>query len=362
MKTYFDLIQDNGFRDYVSDRIARSTHQPYSFPLILPKLYRYRSLSSYAIDDIIKGRITMTSIGDFNDVFDGALHQYGSDEEIENAANAQWEELESHLIAAYLPEGLLHKDDIVNTYKEHLKRESRYKFRELDFLGTYVCCFSRGNTATLMWAHYADSNKGICIEYEFGKLPSDNLLRQSLFPIVYTDFPIDVSDLLEDKENAVYQYPLDAALLCSALNKASIWKYEKEWRLIWILASPNETQQRLSINSLINPSKVYLGYHFLKSFFYYDFKSDPEYKSCTKAIKKFMELMYYLQNNHISVAIMTPVVGSYEFVPQTIPTDSLFSFMARHFHDGRPENMRYYYTILDYLMDLIEESQKLTHE
>ena len=39
---------------------------------------------------------------------------------------------------------------------------SRLKFRELDYLGTYVCCLSSKCDSTLIWAHH---NKEIKVEY-----------------------------------------------------------------------------------------------------------------------------------------------------------------------------------------------------
>ena len=229
MITFLDLIKKEDFREFVSKRIAGVAGKSYSFPVSFPKLYRYRSLSSYAIDDIINNKITLSSIGEFNDIFDGAIHQYGSKQEIEEAAEEKWTRMEAMRINAHLPEGLLQREDIVNPYIIHFTKESLYRFRMLDYLGTYVCCFSIDNTSTLMWAHYADSNKGVCIEYDFNELPVENLLRKSIFPVAYTTEPISVADLINDNGHQIYQYPLDAAVLCTALNKSSIWQYEKEW-------------------------------------------------------------------------------------------------------------------------------------
>ena len=363
MITFFDLIQKDDFRDYVSQRMASSSHEAYAFPRKVPLLYKYRSLSAYAIDDIVNNKITLTAIGEFNDIFDGAIHQYGTMEEIEKAAEAKWKELEAHRIAANLPDGTLRRDNFVKPYIDHCKTESRLKFRELDYLGTYVCCFSANNQSTLMWAHYADSNKGICIEYDFNQLPSPNtnLLFKSIFPVAYTSEPIDVADLLEDSSSQIYQYPIDAAVLCTALNKASIWQYEQEWRIIWVLALSSENERRLSVNSLVRPSKVYLGYHFLKPFFYYNHGNADERKKCEEKIKQFFELNSHLQKNDIPMAIMVPAIGSYQLVPKDLSIDNLNSFIQEYFEDGTPENIRYYYTIHDQLMSLIERKQESTN-
>lgn len=361
--TFLDLIQKDDFRNFVSKRIADSTQKTYSIPSVLPLLYKYRSLSTYAIDDVLNSKITLTSIGEFNDIFDGAIHQYGTLEEREKAVEEKWDEMETHRIAAHLPEDILCRDDVVKPYIEHFKVESRLNFRALDYLGTYVCCFSKDISSTLMWAHYADSNKGFCIEYDFNNvpIPKGDLLRKSIFPVAYTSEPIDIRDLLAESSSQICQYPIDAAVLCTALNKASMWDYEQEWRIVWVLTSLLETEQRLTINSLVMPSKLYFGYHFLRPFFYYNFKSDSEYSKCEAIIRKFIELVTFMQKNKIEAAVMVPSIGSYKFKPYDIPADELYGFMLRHFKEGTPDSMRYYYTIHDYLMDLIEKSEEETN-
>lgn len=361
MITFFDLIQKDDFRNFVEARIATHTDEAYNFPSSLPKLYKYRSLSSHAIDDIINGKITLTAIGEFNDIFDGAMHQYGTAEERERAAEEKWKEMETLRVAARIPENIVRQESVVSPYAKRLKVESRLKFRELDLLSTYICCFSKNNASILMWAHYADENRGICVEYEFQKLPEGDLLRNSLFPVAYTNVPIEIGDLIEDKQNRVFQYSFDAAVLCSALNKAHMWNYEQEWRIVWVLSGSSENVRRLSINSLIRPSKVYLGYHFLKPFFYYDYKNTAEYEKCSKRIEKFIKLISHLQDHSIPIYIMTPVISSYRFKPCIIPADALLGFIFRFFDENRPEGIKYYYTLHDHLMDIIEKEQETTH-
>ena len=141
----------------------------------------------------------------------------------------------------------------------------------------------------------------------------------------------------------------------------SMWQYEQEWRVVWVWTSSLEKDQRLTINSLVVPSKLYFGYHFLRPFFYYNFKSDSEYNKCKAIISKFIELVAFMQKNKIGAAVTAPSIGSYQFKPYDISADELYGFMLRHFQDGKPESMRYYYTIHDYLMDLLEKSEEGTH-
>lgn len=357
--TFLDLVQDAGFRAYVEKQLAeRTKNYQYSFPNIFPPLYRYRSLSSHAVDDIIHGNLTITRIGEFNDLFDGALHRYGTEEERQCAAEDEWNELERHLLAANLPVGILKHDEYVNSCVENLRVDSKLKFRELDYLGTYICCFSTERSSILMWSHYANYNTGICIEYDLNFLPENSLLRKTIFPVTYSQKPIDLRDLLADKNQSVYTYPVDAAVLCAALNKFDVWHYENEWRLVFVLCSTDRASKRFSVKWPEIPSSISFGYHFLKPFFYCDFKNKSEIENAEKRIKDARRLLDYAKAAGVTISIMAPSIGNYQLKPLSISVDSMLSFMTRHFRNDKPENMRFYYVVHDDLMELAEKEMQ----
>lgn len=352
--TFLDLIQQEQFRDFVLKRlIGHTKSSSYSFDGPFPPLYKYRGLSKFAVNDIVSGKFTLTSIGDFNDLFDGALHKYGTEEERMAAAEQKWTEYEKQCIAAGIPKGLLNHDDIINTYNNQYKIESKLKFRELDYLGTYVGSLSTVDNSILMWSHYAQDNSGICIEYNFNLLPSNHLLREMLFPVSYSRKPIELADLLDDENRDVYQYPLDAAVLCAALSKGEIWSYEHEWRIVLVTASEKTKNHRLSINACTIPYSICFGYHFLKPMFYYDYNAN-EQNAATKRLENLVKLIDYMADRGIPAKIMVPVVGAYELNAVPIEIEELKKFIKYHFRDKKPERIRYYYTIHDKLMDIVE--------
>lgn len=122
--TFFDLLQQEEYRNFVSDRLSLASNTPYCFPEVSPKPYQYKPLTKYAVDDICSGQITATSIGEFNDLFDGAFHQYGSEEERTIAAENEWEKIESLRIAANISDFELDHNYYVGLYKEHYKTDS----------------------------------------------------------------------------------------------------------------------------------------------------------------------------------------------------------------------------------------------
>lgn len=346
MINFIELVQDPDFRNYAMSRLANnSKKKDYFFPEKYPKLFRYRSLTSYAIDDIINEQVSVTTIGEFNDLFDGSVHLYGDNFDRDAAAESKWSELEKIRKMAELPEEIFSHDYYTDFYKKHFEEDSRHKFNLLDYLGTFVCCFSTELNATLMWSHYADSSKGICISYDFNQWESKALQRKLLFPVAYSHNPIDLSDLMEEGDKRPCKYPIDTALLCAALNKAEIWDYESEWRLLFVTTSFVDRTRRMSINILVKPSAVYFGYHFLKTCFYYDSKNNVEREASGKNIKNIDRLLEYLDKNHISTFLMLPSIGSYAQKSKSIDARKLQGFIKRHFHNSMAKDMRYYSVI-----------------
>lgn len=80
-----------------------------------------------------------------------------------------------------------------------------------------VYCLGPDPKNLLMWSHYADSHRGICLEFSL----SNKIFCAALKCEYSSTFPI--MTLHDDSD--------DAALL-SLLAKSDVWSYEKEYRLI----------------------------------------------------------------------------------------------------------------------------------
>lgn len=337
MITFLNLLQDKEFRSYVQKRLASyAGNKEYVFPNSFPALYRYRPLSEYAVNDIIQNRLTLTSIGEFNDLFDGAFHKNSAKEGCEKTLS----------------------------YTKYLRNETRLKFRELEYLGTYVCCFSAKSDSTLMWSHYANCSRGVCVEYDFNQLPDMNLLKEAVFPVYYSEAPIDLTDLLNDDSYLIYKYSLDAAVLCSALNKATPWQYEHEWRLVWELSGIidiAENNKWLSVQLALQPKSISLGYHFLKNFFCYNTNNfeerAKEQEKLNHTLQRFYQLLDYVDKHQIRLSLMVPIVGTYQLSSRTLSVQSLKRFMHEYFDKNYTHHISLYYVIHDVLIELVEKEQ-----
>ena len=104
-----------------------------------------------------------------------------------------------------------------------------------DMSGFGVCCFSRTLYNALMWSHYADGHKGVCLYYEippsFIVDPANGMFGYS--PVTYGDDAL--FDWLVSTNDLEGLSPLDAAIkiMKRALTvKGKDWAYEDEARLI----------------------------------------------------------------------------------------------------------------------------------
>ncbi len=90
-----------------------------------------------------------------------------------------------------------------------------------------VCCFSSTNLHSLLWSHYGDSHKGLCIGYTLDRNPSPDLQKVVYGGCRSIKTSTVVNALLHNDSAA--RKILDRDFL---LRKADCWTYEDEWRLI----------------------------------------------------------------------------------------------------------------------------------
>jgi hypothetical protein len=110
-----------------------------------------------------------------------------------------------------------------------------------------ICCFSETNDNIHMWSHYAQSHKGICVEYDFSDDEDyfSNLLQCncSILDVDYRDKLIDLNGDIELKRNPkevktiseIIKNPKSLDILFEKLllqKNKTIWSNEKEKRII----------------------------------------------------------------------------------------------------------------------------------
>lgn len=123
-----------------------------------------------------------------------------------------------------------------------------------------VSCFTTTPYLMLMWAHYANSHQGFCLEYEIPEYEEVHAeLLHRLYPVIYSPRRTSVLDYcVRDLDTnchgidtlwQIHKYGL--------LAKDILWQYQNEWRLIFydkMLEADNAYNYRF-----FKISKVYLG-------------------------------------------------------------------------------------------------------
>jgi DUF2971 family protein len=90
-----------------------------------------------------------------------------------------------------------------------------------------VCCFSSSVVNPLLWSHYGDQHRGLCVGYDLNRRPKPKLQK-----VTYGGSRTVVTSLIAKallEKDPKSQELLDRNVL---LRKASPWGYEREWRLL----------------------------------------------------------------------------------------------------------------------------------
>ena len=93
--------------------------------------------------------------------------------------------------------------------------------------GTGLLCLSSKFDSPLMWSHYADQHRGVCIEYDVSKVK-----QGSLHKVFYDTARAVSANQLHDffvSGNENTRSAIDTACL---LTKSTEWRYESEWRIL----------------------------------------------------------------------------------------------------------------------------------
>lgn len=118
-------------------------------------------------------------------------------------------------------------------------------FDNLLFIGS-LCTDYRN---PLMWAHYADSHKGFCIEFDCSAETGQDL---PLFPVIYSKDMVKMPWKYCLTPEGTKDPEFSARLIQAVLTKDDVWKYENEWRILL----PNTFEQNYKMPKI---SCVYLG-------------------------------------------------------------------------------------------------------
>ncbi len=164
------------------------------------KFYQYRSSSDRALEQLRNSELSCSNPKMFNDIFEGMVKS---------------------------------KDDDKIEVKKIIEKASN---------AVSIACFSETWTNQLMYAHYAASYTGFCIEYDYDRMLDCIYEIGYFYPVIYQHRPSslakmgELSKAIDKVQNRIANNELifDKIddLISFFVHKPNIWSYEREWRLI----------------------------------------------------------------------------------------------------------------------------------
>lgn len=135
---------------------------------------------------------------------------------------------------------LSHTNSFNDPVDPSIKQFKKYK-EDYNYLldSIKVGCLTTKKDNTLMWSHYADKHRGICIEYDIGKIyEKDNLIINKVnyhMPIITNkvnySMPIITNKSIADNE--ILEIDNINRLIELFYTKSEEWKYKKEYRILY---------------------------------------------------------------------------------------------------------------------------------
>jgi hypothetical protein len=188
---------------------------------IPPFLYKYRAVPAAEKDRVplerllVHSELWMADSSELNDEFEGAAAYQVPEEE--GARKLLFQRLFERRAGAHAAELLARIPDHFYADKERMI-ELLSSVHSLVQKELGVCSLTEDPLNRLMWSHYADSSRGVCIQLDV----SQSALLLTAMQVSYSDEMPVITRALEPE-------PLDEAVVAMT-HKSAAWKYEKEWR------------------------------------------------------------------------------------------------------------------------------------
>lgn len=258
------------------------------FDEIPTNLYKYRSINYFGLKGLLEDELRLTAPKDLNDPYECAFSMDFMDK-----LSKILKELEKKLKIELLSElnNLYESEDVIAGIEKLIQEKKPDKLHKTtlnkvlddsNFRNKYqnkveILALTRLNNSILMWSHYGDYHKGMCLE-----IPNEALDKNKIYPVFY-DKKLHLNTRKINGETS--------KIILSSLVKFEKWNYEEEWRVVDINIGKN-SQDRGGSNLKLKKSfnAIYLGFNVSKE--------DEELIKYI-ALKKDIKKVYKLKRNNI---------------------------------------------------------------
>jgi hypothetical protein len=184
-------------------------------------VHKFSTVSEETIKSLESGEVWFSDPEGFNDPYDCNLN-------VNSELTLDEIKKYMHLIAITYGWELPPRSVINDFHLNQRVRFSEIYRKEIKNYG--ISCFSLRDDSLLMWSHYADKHKGMCLTFNTKR---DELFFKGIFPVLYTkqypEFNIAKEAL---KHNSIDQSLAINSMFFMLGFKSIDWLYEKELRLV----------------------------------------------------------------------------------------------------------------------------------
>ncbi len=230
----YDIKAIEAFKKYVYYLIARSSNISYR-----PTAYAFRKCTTYLYQSLINDQLNLSSPTTFNDPFDCPIIELlnNRDDVTSLIRKAYQKCLKIACFTSNVKQPYL--KDPNNWMSEPIFNEKKHRNDKDEILNS------------LMWAHYADYHRGICIKYRFDNSISQLGSENENIVSYFKDVKYSESDLSSySKKQAITLN--DAFFL-----KGKQWEYENELRFLYYDIESNSDYGVVDIPNCIEA--IYFG-------------------------------------------------------------------------------------------------------
>lgn len=248
------------------------------------KLFKYRSINEFAINNLVDDTVWCTNAANFNDPYDSSLcFDFNQDfmnaalikslasqtessdesvftkEDIDSASKSDAPlksliKLAANHTNTFIEPGIADKlHAVIAKFHANQIIEINERFNTAIKQGYKICSFSERVDSMLMWSHYGENHTGFVMEYDFQELEVSDIRSRSLWPVLYDDNLFDASAFFNEQKKSGSFNNLFGII--SSIHKAKDWNYEHEWRLI-LPFSPSDPPLNYPVPK---PKALYLG-------------------------------------------------------------------------------------------------------
>ena len=158
---------------------------------------------------------------------------------------------------------------------------------------TFITCFSYRNNSILMWSHYGDFHRGVCIEIENKSIILRDVTYTDKRPFfdIYQDINEILSKKVNEEKNVYGSEKTKKNIISLFCTKSKDWSYENEVRFIILIDKNQKNNTNLTGITLEN-EKYYLNIQVKKVFIGIKAKGEKLEQLIKRASEKNIPIVY----------------------------------------------------------------------